>query len=79
MELIARRPAIEQDGYLDIITKRFKVGRRAVNAMLREAKPEPASGDARDDGDTSHGGGEVLKGEVFEERCLLYTSPSPRD
>ncbi len=72
MELIARRPAIEQDGYLDIITKRFKVGRRAVNAMLREARPEPASGDARDDGDTSHGGGEVLKGEVFEERDHYY-------
>ncbi|HPC83099.1 MAG TPA: CHC2 zinc finger domain-containing protein [Thermoanaerobaculaceae bacterium] len=67
MELIARRPAIEQDGYLDIITKRFKVGRRSVGAMLREARPEPAAKGAREDGDAGHGG-EVLKGEVFEEQ-----------
>jgi hypothetical protein len=71
MELIARRPAIEQDGYLDIITKRFKVGRRSVGAMLREARPEPAVKGTRDDGDAGHGG-EVLKGEVFEEQDHYY-------
>ena len=69
--LVAGRPAIEQDGYVDLITQRFKVGRRAVQAMLRDARPAPTDRDAPGE-DRPTGGGEVLKGEVFEERDHYY-------
>lgn len=77
IELIARRPAIEQDGYVDLITARFSVGRRAVRSMLREARPEAAAGDeAKGDreaaGGDRGGRGEVLKGEVFEDTDHYY-------
>lgn len=72
VELVAGRPAIEQDGYVDLITQRFKVGRRAVQTMLREARPAPERDPLGDQREAGGGGGEVLKGEVFEERDHYY-------
>ena len=39
LELVAHCSPIEQDAYVDLITRRFKLRRGAVNKLLREHQP----------------------------------------
>lgn len=77
LERLVHRSVIEQDGYLDIIVNRFKVGRRAVKSLLRQFSPEQSPADksisestpSTDPSDQT----DSIKGEVFEDRDHYYT------
>jgi len=68
LDLLARRSTLEQDVYIDLLTQRFKIGRRIIKAMLREAMPVVPAPERKEE----HSVGEVLRGEVFEDQDHYY-------
>ncbi len=77
LELLIGRSSIEQDGYVDIITQRFGLGKRTVKSLLSDIFKESKETDSKN-ADEQPGktpiqpDGEALRGEVYEDADHYY-------
>ena len=76
LEVISRRPALEQSLYIDMIARRFPIGKRLSKQMLKEAAARiGADGSTPLDDDSPGASGKsakILKGRVYEAHDHYY-------